>query len=113
MQSRETLSTDRDFQHVSTVEYISNMVYELHVRGVSSYHQAEDPRFKTMTAEPLSRRTDRSDQAMLYPEFTHWLLTRPTSVDSMLESVDRKQASHIARIRRSRGSEIGSWFNGM
>jgi hypothetical protein len=51
MQSRETLSTDRDFQHVSTVEYISNMVYELHVRGVSSYHQAEDPRFKTMTAE--------------------------------------------------------------
>jgi hypothetical protein len=27
----ETLSTDRDFQHVSTAEYISNMAYELHL----------------------------------------------------------------------------------
>jgi hypothetical protein len=98
---KETLSADRDFQHVSTAEYISDMVHELHLP--EQYPHTVELRnyalFKTMTTElsPLSRRTDRSDQAILYPEFTQWLSTRPTSVESMPESMDRERASNIVR----------------
>jgi hypothetical protein len=58
---KETLSADRDFQHVSTAEYISDMVHELHLP--EQYPHTAELRnyalFKTMTAElsPLSRRT--------------------------------------------------------
>jgi hypothetical protein len=61
---KETLGADRDFQHVSTAEYISDMVHELHL--LEQYPHTAELRnyalFKTMTTElsPLSRRTDRS-----------------------------------------------------
>jgi hypothetical protein len=74
-------------------------------RAVFSYPRTQELRFvQDMTADlsPLSRRTDKSDQAKLYPEFTQRLSIRPTSVESMPESVAREQASNIVRICRSR-----------
>jgi hypothetical protein len=71
-------------------------------RGVSSYHQAEDPRFKTMTAELshyLDVRTGPTRQCCIQNSRIGFL-TRPTSVDRMLESVDRKQASHPSFKRK-------------
>lgn len=103
---KETLSADRDFQYVSTAEYISDMVHSLYLP--EQYPHTSELRnyalFKTMTTDlsPLAGRTDKSDQAMLYPEFTQWLSTRPTSVESMPKSVAREQASNIVRICRSR-----------
>jgi hypothetical protein len=82
------------------------MVHALHLR--EQYPHTPELRnyalFKTMTADlsSLSGRTDKSDQAKLYPESTQWLSIRPTSVESMPESVAREQASNILRICRSR-----------
>lgn len=103
---KETLSADRDFQHVSTAEYISDLVHAFYLP--EQYPHTSELRnyalFKTVTADlsPLSGRTDKSDQAILYPEFTQWLSTRPTSAESIPESVAREQASNTVRICRSR-----------
>jgi len=68
---KETLSADRDFQHVSTAEYISDIVHALYIP--EQYPHTSELRnyalFKTMTADlsPLSGRTDKSDQAICHP----------------------------------------------
>lgn len=68
---KETLSADRDFQHLSAAEYISEMVDLLHLPAQYP-HTSElrnDALFKTMTADlsPLSGRAEKHDHKLMPP----------------------------------------------
>jgi hypothetical protein len=49
-----------------------------------------DALFKTMTADlsPLSSRADEHDHALMYPEYTQWLSTQPTSAETVPKAVE-------------------------